>query len=158
MTKTVKTIPELIISSINSEITLEKRKSNIKSVKLDNTKAIVKTLRKIIPKKKMPVQEHMVAIILGHDYEPLGFIRLASGAFGKVVYEFRNVLFCIAYLRAFKFIMCHNHPDDDLRPSEEDVESTWYHVAWSTALGLDYVDDIILGPKKHFSFDDAKMI
>ena len=153
-----KTIPELMLSQVDGQMIFEKVKSSIEIVELSDTDAIVETLRHIIPKEKIPVQEHVVSILVGHDLQPLGFIRLATGAVDQVSYEFQNVMFCAANLRAFGFIMAHTHPDDDLRASEADIESMWRNRAWSKMLNIGYIDEIILGPEKHFSFEDAEML
>ena len=101
------TIPELKIAQNKGRLILKEKKSKIASIRLDNTKDIIKTLRKIIPKKAIPVQEHSAAILLDMNYIPLGFIRLGLGALEEVSFEPRN---CWAQRGTLRVIYFHSNP------------------------------------------------
>lgn len=59
---------------------------------------------------------------------------------------------------AATIIICHNHPSDELKPSEEDIMVTKDLVKAGKLLGIDIADHIIIGQKGYFSLRENKII
>jgi len=55
-------------------------------------------------------------------------------------------------------IMCHNHPSDDVKPSQEDITLTRRLVQAGEVLGIQVLDHIVIGGTDHFSFRDTGLI
>lgn len=151
-------VPEIKIVTKKLGLTIERSKSDIKRKIINSTDLMVEMCRKIIPKKYIPGQEQVITIFTDINYNPIGFLRVATGAIGEVSFDPRNIFLCGVSVRAERLIMCHTHPDDDVRPSPEDLGSTTTIHTWCKALDIYHTDEIIIGPKKHFSLDDTGLL
>ena len=55
-------------------------------------------------------------------------------------------------LNAASFVIIHNHPSGDPLPSVPDIEITNQIEKISKIMGINFLDHIIFGNKKYFSF------
>ncbi|HEX9113242.1 MAG TPA: DNA repair protein RadC [Nitrospirota bacterium] len=55
-------------------------------------------------------------------------------------------------------IFIHNHPSGDIKPSQEDILLTRRLVQAGEVLGIQVLDNIIIGDGSHFSFRDNGLI
>ena len=53
---------------------------------------------------------------------------------------------------ARSFVLLHNHPTGDPSPSQDDYNITWQLEEGAGILGLDFMDHIIIGDNRYFSF------
>jgi len=54
--------------------------------------------------------------------------------------------------RASAVIVAHNHPQGELKPSDEDIQITKHLKEAALTLGLSLLDHIIFNTKGYFSF------
>jgi len=68
-------------------------------------------------------------------------------------------IFKWAYLNSSAYIICvHNHPTDNVIPSNEDIKTTDALVTIGKVQGIPVIDHIIIGNNNYFSFYDEGMI
>jgi len=60
--------------------------------------------------------------------------------------------------KAHSVILCHNHPSGDVRPSNEDIESTQMILNALSAIGIHLNDHIITGPLDSYSMKGRKQL
>ncbi len=89
-------------------------------------------------------QEHFILLILNLSGEVIGFKVLASGAMDHIVVDpkivFRNALL----LGAAQFIIAHNHPSGNVKPSSYDYSTTNRLIQLGAMMELPLVDHIIV--------------
>ena len=56
------------------------------------------------------------------------------------------------------FVLCHNHPSDELSPSSQDIQMTKQVNQAALLLGFHLLDHLIVGSRNYFSFKDADML
>ncbi len=60
--------------------------------------------------------------------------------------------------RASSLVLCHNHPSDQLRPSQEDIALTRKLVDGARLLDISVHDHLIVGVSGYYSFADNGML
>lgn len=100
-------------------------------------------------------QEHFVVIFLNVRCNIIGYRVLFSGCEHYAPVDlpllFRNIIM----FGARCFIIAHNHPSGNIKPSDEDYDLTVSIVTFAKMLGCDLLDHLIYSPKRTFSFSDA---
>lgn len=61
-------------------------------------------------------------------------------------------------LKASYFIVAHNHPSDNIQPSDNDIEMTNKLYSASKMIGIPLLDHIIVGKSDYFSFSNNSML
>ena len=61
-------------------------------------------------------------------------------------------------LKASYFIVAHNHPSDNIQPSDNDIEMTNKLHSASKMIGIPLLDHIIVGKSDYFSFSNNSML
>jgi DNA repair protein RadC len=116
----------------------------------------VESLLKSIFEQYDADQEHMVILILNPAHDVSGFKLIASGT-EKSVEASRKVIFRHALLLgASAIIMAHNHPDGDLRASEQDIRMTRFVLEASRYLNVEVLDHLIVGPGPNYTCASLK--
>lgn len=77
---------------------------------------------------------------------------LQQGTGDQSVVYVRKVIERVLTNKASGFILAHNHPSGNPTPSSQDQEVTWALKAAATAVGLRFLDHLIIGEAGHFSF------
>lgn len=88
-------------------------------------------------------------------------IRVESvsvGVVNRVNVDIRRVAELVLCNHSCSVILAHNHPDGDIRPSEEDVNLTHAIINALNILGVSVLDHIIVGQNEYYSFADAGII
>lgn len=55
------------------------------------------------------------------------------------------------------FIIAHNHPSGEVRPSEEDIALTKRIREIAEIIGIDFLDHLIIGDMGYYSFREVKI-
>lgn len=77
---------------------------------------------------------------------------LQRGTVDQSVVYVRKVVERVLANKASGFILAHNHPSGDPTPSQHDVELTQALSAASAAVGVRFLDHLIVGDSEPFSF------
>lgn len=97
-------------------------------------------------------QEHLVCISLNGANEVLHIRTVTVGLVDRVHIHPREVFADPITDRASAVIIAHNHPSDEVTPSEEDKKLTRHLESAGKLLGIQLLDHIIFSHKAHYSF------
>lgn len=99
-------------------------------------------------------QEHFWVVGLDNDNKIL-FIELISlGSVNRVQVNPPEVFRMAIYKLAVKVVLIHNHPSQNLKPSDDDIEFTDVMLKSGKIINLDVVDHLIISEQGYFSFAD----
>lgn len=104
------------------------------------------------------LQEYHGAMLLDHHNKVLGFTILNRGTLSSVPIDVHATFRPAILLPCAGMIVVHNHPSDEVRPSEADKQGTAYMVAFGRTVGVRVLDHVIVGRTKQFSFAQAGMM
>ena len=103
-------------------------------------------------------QEHVILIALDGKNQLLGEQLISKGTFNASLVTPREVFREALRLQAVGIILLHNHPSGDPSPSLDDIQTT--RNLWKAAetIGVAFLDHIIIGDHRYFSFREQDMI
>ncbi len=117
-----------------------------------------KYLRELWDPDTIELREEFVLLCLGSAHQVLGWIRLSTGGLDSTVVDPR-LLFAVALQTASSaIIVAHNHPSGSLTPSKIDIETTRRIAAGAQAVGLKFLDHIIVGRDDTYSMARAGLL
>jgi DNA repair protein RadC len=99
-------------------------------------------------------REHFVAFCLNNKNRIAGFKVVSTGSLTASLVHPREVFHCAIVLRAAAIVAVHNHPSGNPAPSPEDVEITRRLKESAELLGFRFLDHVILGNDRYYSFSD----
>ena len=99
-------------------------------------------------------REHAVALMLNNKNRFEGFKVISTGSLTASVVHPREVFHAAVVLRAAAVAFVHNHPSGDPAPSFEDFDITRRLKKTGDVMGIRFLDHIILGDGRFFSFND----
>lgn len=102
--------------------------------------------------------ESVFVIYLNQKNIPLGWRKISQGGISSSIVDVRLVLVPALNCLASGFIMCHNHPSGNLRPSEEDRKITKQLQEVGQIMSVKLLDHLILTETNFFSFADEGLI
>lgn len=88
---------------------------------------------------------YIVAIDI--DDKILGYNMISSGTANECICYNKNALMFLLLIGACKFIMVHNHPNQQSTPSEADIATANYLKEIGEFFGIEFVDSIIVTGK-----------
>jgi len=134
-----------ILASVELGIRLS---SNIYQKRYLSPKQIFEELADIRSSKK----EHFVVFFLDSRNQEIKKEIISIGTVNSSLVHPREVFEpAIRYL-ATHIIITHNHPSQELSPSEDDIEITKRLLASSKILGINIIDHIIVSSTNYYSF------
>jgi DNA repair protein RadC len=89
--------------------------------------------------------EEVIIIGLSGRNEPLGVVKVSQGGLGGAAVAPADVIRPLAIMNARAFVIAHNHPSGDPRPSSDDVEMTKHLQKMSSCAGIQLLDHLIIG-------------
>jgi DNA repair protein RadC len=98
--------------------------------------------------------------LLDRKNRVIGINLVSIGSLTAAVVHPREVFKPAILANAAALIVCHNHPNGDVQPSQEDRTLTRRLVEAGKLLGMEVLDHIILGDgtTTYFSFADAGIL
>ena len=97
-------------------------------------------------------QEHFLCISINGANEVMNVRVVSIGLVNKSQVHPREVFADVISERASAVIVAHNHPQGELKPSNEDIQVTKQLKEAAKTLGLGLLDHIIFNTKGYFSF------
>lgn len=100
--------------------------------------------------------EEFWVICLNRRNEIINSKMIGKGGISAVYVDIKLLLKYVIMQESSSFIVCHNHPSGNIKPSTQDVELTRNLIAASKSLQLNFLDHVILSCKKniYFSMND----
>jgi len=109
------------------------------------------TVFEIVKEDFSPVNESMHLLILNVKNKVIDKVLIAKGAYNSLMVTPTDIMRPILMSSGNHFILTHNHPSCDCKPSEEDVIFTNKIKQASKLLGLSFLDHVIYSDKEYQS-------
>ncbi len=95
--------------------------------------------------------EEVHLILLNGQYDVIGTVRIAQGGMHGCALTARDVLAPAIAGGAAAFIMGHNHPSGDPKPSQDDIDMTAHIRKCADLIGMPLLDHIVVCPRERKS-------
>ena len=152
--KQIRGIGEVKAITLIASLELGKRvyeNSHKKNIKFDSSSKIYEYYKDRLANLK---QEQFYAIYLDTKKNLIDEKLLFIGTLNKSIVHPREV-FKYAYLLSAASIICiHNHPSNDILPSNEDILTTQKLIEIGKIQGINVIDHVIIGNNNYYSFYD----
>ena len=135
-------------ASILAAVEFTRRRVKPAGVKIDQPSDIVPHIRHYADRK----QEHFICASVNGANEVVNIRVVTIGLVDRSHVHPREVFADPLIDRASSVILAHNHPDGDLTPSREDVETTKRLRRAGEIMGITVLDHIVFSRKGHLSF------
>ena len=96
-------------------------------------------------------KEHFLVLLLDTRGQVTKISEVSVGTLDSSIVHPREVFKEAISASAASVIFVHNHPSGDPEPSEDDIKLTERMVEVGKVMGIDILDHIIIGDKKHSS-------
>ena len=105
----------------------------------------------------LTIYESVFLILLNQQNMTIGYAKISQGGVCSTVVD-RKIIFkyCIESL-ASSFILIHNHPSGNIKPSEADIKLTALIKEGAKLIDCKFLDHIILTKDNYFSFVDKEI-
>ena len=106
------------------------------------------------------LQEQMVVLYLNRSNTVLGVYRNSIGGITGTVADIRIILSVALKIAATGFIVSHNHPSGNLKPSRQDEELTMQLKQAAAYMDIKLLDHIIVDAsgREFYSFADEGLL
>jgi DNA repair protein RadC len=101
-------------------------------------------------------QEHFLVFLLNTQNELTGYSLVAVGGLTSCMVDLRVVFRTAVLTGACAIVAIHNHPSQQLEPSNEDENITRRIRKASDLLGITLLDHIIVSQSAHFSLRESR--
>ena len=138
--------------SIKASIELGKRVSNTEisnMMKLNNSKIIHDTFKSLFIGLK---QEKLLAIYLDNKKRLINYKVITIGTKDETMFHPRDIIYNAIKCNASAIIIIHNHPSNDITPSNADVDMTNNLIYTCNIVGIPLLDHLITNTKNYYSF------
>ena len=110
-----------------------------------------------------PDKETLIALMLNAKLRPLAYHQIALGSLSECIAHPREIFRPVIVSAAYAFILAHNHPSGDPRPSQADLSLTKNLREGASVLQISFLDHVIVGRAgfsfpPYFSFRDAGLL
>ena len=122
--------------------------SNYKKTVIKFPQDLAKMLMSALSLKK---EEVVKVVVLSNNNEVLKIEDVANGTINFVNIPMKDILYEPIRMKAPKFILVHNHPSGEPKPSKEDIVYTQCLYRTAELMGLEMMDHIIIGNMKYTS-------
>lgn len=105
-----------------------------------------------IYKMNVKAEEYVYAIALNTKAKILGVFEISHGAVNKSLASPREIMQRLLLLGTVNYIVCHNHPSEDVIPSKDDDKVAEKLKIVGNQLCIPMIDFIIIGGNKYYSY------
>jgi DNA repair protein RadC len=137
------------------QVQLVRDRAAKKQVVVENPKEIYKLIKDEIQRWD---RERSLAVPLDARNGVIGIDEVACGSVNSSIVHPREVFKAAVLANAVSIVLIHNHPSDDVEPSEDDIEITKRLVEAGKILGIEVIDHLIVSKEGYYSFKDAGLI
>lgn len=103
-------------------------------------------------------QENLVILLIDIKGSLMRKETVYIGTTSSIPVSIKEIFKLPIKLSSYGFIIIHNHPTGDSRPSDADNKFTKKIMDASKILGIDVIDHIIIGKGEFYSFKNKKVI
>lgn len=143
-----------IYKSQMPEITLKYRTTDQQKVKIKTSKDAFHILLDLYNKDTIEYLETAIVLFLNRMNNTIGWMKISEGGTACTVID-QKILFATALkCGASAFVLSHNHPSGELRPSETDVKMTRRLATVGKLLEITLLDHIIVTENGYYSMSE----
>lgn len=102
--------------------------------------------------------EEFWVLLLNRSNELLGKVNVSKGGVAGTVADAKLIFKPAIEKLATSIILCHNHPSNNLLPSDADIRLTKKLTQAGSTLDISVLDHIIVGNKHYYSFTDEGLM
>jgi len=103
-------------------------------------------------------KEHFLVVCLDNRNEIIASEIISVGTLNNSLIHPRETFEIAIKNHSAQIIICHNHPSDELMPSEDDLVVTKRLIEAGKLLGIEVIDHLIISKTDYFSFAKEKLI
>jgi DNA repair protein RadC len=103
-------------------------------------------------------KEILMIVSLNSRNKVIAIDKVSIGTVNQSLVHPREVFETAIKRRASYFVVSHNHPSNDVNPSDEDIQITNKLYELSKLIGIPLIDHIIMSRNEYFSFKDNNKI
>lgn len=117
-------------------------------------------IKDFIPSNKIALKEFIVVLYLNRAQRVIGAYKVSDGGITGTVADLRLIFSVALKSVACNFIIGHNHPSGNLKPSDADIALTNRLKEAGKLLDIKLLDHLILSPEegKYFSMADEGLL
>lgn len=131
-------------------------KARVYLVKEDNFKYDCQFLNEydirdfLIDKTNLAIESEEVVLLITLDTKnkPINFFEVSRGTIDMTVAHPREIFKRILLSNAARFVIAHNHPSDNLEPSQEDIKMYKDFRKLGELMGIELLDSVIINQKE----------
>lgn len=150
--KTAKTLEIMAILEISKRLS---KIDMINEKQLTNPSKVVEWIRFNVGFSN---QEEFFAVYLNARGSIIKAEVMYKGSKNSSIVGIDEILRKAIILKASALVVAHNHPSDDVEPSNNDIELTNKLYRASKLVGIPLLDHLIIGKSSHFSFRNNSML
>ncbi len=131
-----------------------KRKIN-NIVKISGSKSAYGCLIENWNKDTIDLQEELKVLLMNQNNIVLGVYNMSKGGIAGTVADLKLLFSVVLKSAAVGFILSHNHPSGNLKPSHADNQLTSKIKKGARLFDLNFLDHIIVSSDGYYSYADA---
>lgn len=149
-----------LIGGLAAEIEVSYRPAIAEKPEITSCLDAYNVIKSFIPPGSIALKEHMVVIYLNRANRVIGAYKVSDGGITSTVADLRLIFSVGLKAIATSFIVGHNHPSGNLKPSSADIILTNKLKDAGALMDIKLLDHIILGPEegKYYSMADEGAI
>lgn len=141
------------------EITLKYKTGEVQKCKISSSLDMCDVMEKMFNADTIEYREEVIALFLNGANNTIGWIKHSAGGTANTVVDVKMILVTALQCGANSVAIAHNHPSGQCRPSREDEKVTQRLKAGCEAVGLRFLDHLIICPNNgYYSFCDEGKI
>jgi DNA repair protein RadC len=127
--------------------------------KISNSKDSFNILFPLFDIDTIEFKEEFLLLLLNRANNLLGWFRLSSGGTSGTVVDIKIVFMLALRTNASSLILCHNHPSQNIQPSEADIKLTNRVKEAGNLLDIRVLDHLIIASNgTYFDFADEGLL
>lgn len=128
-------------------------------VKISNSQDAFKILYPLFDINTIEFKEEFLLLLLNRANNILGWFKLSSGGTSGTVVDVKIVFMLALLTNASSIILSHNHPSQNIQPSEADIKLTNQIKEAGKLLGISVLDHLIIASNgTYFTFADEGLL
>lgn len=140
------------LDSFRHTVLIKESAINYAYDKLDNPASIVKMFNDVFSLNNM-AEEYVYMAAFSTAYRVLGVFEVSHGTVSTTTANPREIFIRLLLSGASCFVICHNHPSGDCKPSDDDIGLTKRLQECASLMGIIFTDHIITGDG-YYSFKE----
>lgn len=141
-----------------SEISISYSNGSKNKIKVHSSKQSYEALIKSWNLRTIELQEEFKVLLLNRSNTILGIYAMSKGGVSGTVVDAKLVFSVALKCNASSIIVAHNHPSENLKPSESDLRLTKKLKKAGSFLDIQLLDHIIVTKVGYYSFADNGLI